>query len=100
MSNGAFVVGASVSDWRTRDLTQADVELAIDGATIVRKVGGHPARDPLLPAIALVNDLRTQGIDAGSMITTGTYTGLNHAKRGQTVEAIFHGIGTVTVHFD
>jgi len=100
MSNGAFVAGASIANWRSLDLTQAEVELVIDGVSIVRSVGGHIARDPLLPAVALVNDLRTAGIDAGCLMTTGTYTGLHFAKPGQTARAVFYGIGVVDVHFD
>ena len=83
MSNGAFVAGDPIANWRSLDLTQAEVELVIDGVSIVRNVGGHIARDPLLPAIALVNDLRQAGIAAGCLMTTGTYTGLHFAKPGQ-----------------
>ena len=100
MANGAFVAGDSIPNWRSLDLSQAEVELMIDGVSVVRSVGGHIARDPLIPAIELVNDLRATGIDAGRLMTTGTYTGLHFAKPGQTARAVFHGIGAVDVHFD
>lgn len=101
MSNGAFIFGEVAPRWRALDLVNLDVELAFDGATVVRRAGGHPTKDPLLPAVALVNDLRTEGgIAAGQIVTTGTYTGLAHAKRGQTVMATFHGVGTVSVTFE
>lgn len=101
MSNGAFVRGADIPAWRSVDLVRLDVELVVDGESVVRRMGGHNAKDPLLPALALVNDLRTLGgVAAGKAVTTGTYTGLHHVKPGQAVEAVFHGVGTVTVRFD
>ena len=100
MSNGAFVHGTPRSRWRDFDLETIDVELAVDGRTVVHRAGGHPTKDPLLPAVALVNDLRAGiGVRAGQIVTTGTYTGLNFAKPGQSVVATFHGFGAVDVHF-
>ena len=67
----------------------------------MRRTGGHPTKDPLLPAVALVNDLRGEaGVAAGQIVTTGTYTGLNHARRGQRVVATFHGVGAVHAMFE
>ena len=101
MSNGAFVFGAAQTRWRDFDLESLDVELLFDGVSIVHRVGGHPTKDPLLPAVALVNDLRGgTGLRAGQIATTGTYTGLNFAKPGQSVVAKFKGFGSVEVHFD
>jgi 2-keto-4-pentenoate hydratase len=101
MSNGAFVYGDALPGWRSVDLAALDVELTLDGQSIVRRVGGHPTKDPLLPAIALVNDLRRDaGLSVGQIVTTGTYTGLNYAKPGQIVKATFHGLGAVQVRFD
>lgn len=101
MSNGAFVRGADIPAWRSMDLVRLDVELVVDGQSVVRQIGGHNAKDPLLPAVALVNDLRRHGgVAAGKVVTTGTYTGLQYAKPGQSATAVFHGVGTVTVRFD
>ncbi len=101
MSNGAFVYGKERADWRDFNLETIDVELLIDGRSIVHHAGGHPTKDPLLPAVALVNDLRVgMGLRAGQIVTTGTYTGLNFAKSGQGVVATFRDFGAVAVHFD
>ena len=44
----------------TFDLATIDVELIVRRRNVVRAAhGGHPTKDPLLPAVALVNDLRT-----------------------------------------
>ena len=100
MSNGAFVAGAPQPRWREFDLAALEATLTIDGEQRVRRTGGHTTRDPLLPCVALVNDLRgTTGIRAGAIVTTGTFTGLNFANAGQTVEASFTGFGSVVVRF-
>jgi 2-keto-4-pentenoate hydratase len=101
MSNGAFVYGEAQQRWRDFDLEALDVELVVDDHSIVHRSGGHPTRDPLLPAVALVNDLRSSsGVLAGQIVTTGTYTGLNFAKPGQIVVATFAGFGSVSVRFE
>jgi 2-keto-4-pentenoate hydratase len=98
-SNGAFVIGTAQEEWRKFDLAKLDARLEIDEGVLVRRVGGHPAGDPLLPAVDLVNDLRhTTGVRAGQVMTTGTYTGLNFVKPGQNVKAIFEGFGSAQVH--
>jgi 2-keto-4-pentenoate hydratase len=99
VSNGAFVEGDAQPLWRKFDLSKLDARLEIDGQVVVQRIGGHPAGDPLLPAVDLVNDLRhTTGVRAGLVMTTGTYTGLNFAKPGQRVAAVFDGFGSAEVH--
>src|SRR5436190_14048307 len=99
VSNGAFVVGDAKSGWREFDLAKLDVRLEIDGEVLVRRIGGHPAGDPLLPAIELVNDLRqNRGVDKGQLMTTGTYTGLNFVSRGTRARAVFELFGIAEVH--
>jgi len=100
VSNGAFVAGNPQPRWREHDLSRISVRLVIDGELIASGVGGHPAGDPLLPAVLLVNALREKGgVGEGAIATTGTYTGLNYAKPGQTVTAAFTGFGAAEVHF-
>jgi 2-keto-4-pentenoate hydratase len=98
VSNGGFVRGPAADDWRKLDLQNIAVTLTIGGTELVRRTGGHPAGDPLLPAVALVNDL-PGGAKAGQIVTTGTYTGIAFAKPGQTVVASFAGVGAVEVTF-
>jgi 2-keto-4-pentenoate hydratase len=98
VTNGGFVRGATVAAWRNLDLTNIAVTLTIGGEEIVKRNGGHAAGDPLLPTVALANDL-PGGIKAGQFVTTGTYTGLTFAKPGQTVVAAFAGFGAVEVSF-
>ncbi len=98
MSNGAYVVGTERPDWRTCDLVNIPVTLAFGDQVIVQRDGGHPAGDPLLPAVDMVNALRaTTGVRAGQLMTTGTYTGLNFATPGRRIRATFDGFGTAEV---
>jgi 2-keto-4-pentenoate hydratase len=98
VSNGGFVRGLAAANWRKLDLTNIAVTLIIGGQEVVKRNGGHIAGDPLLPAVALANDL-PGGIKAGQFVTTGTYTGMTFAKVGQTAVAAFAGFGPVEVSF-
>lgn len=98
MSNGAYVVGDDRPDWRSFDLTTIAVTLSFGDEVIVQRNGGHPAGDPLKPAVALVNALRSgAGVLAGQIMTTGTYTGLNFALQGQHIRAAFERFGVAEV---
>jgi len=100
ISNGGFVQGAPRKDWRQVDLTKIEVTLLVDDAVVVQRAGGHAAGDPLLPAIALANDLRRSGgLPRGIVVTTGTYTGMNFVKPGQSVTAQFAGFDAVELRF-
>ena len=90
MSNGAFIKGLPQPHWRDLDLSELHVVLSINDIPIVERRGGHSSCDPLLPAVAFVNNFRNRdGVFAGQLVTTGTYTGLNFAKPGQLIEVTF-----------
>lgn len=98
MSSGAFVIGIERLRWRGFDLARLPVTLQFGDQVIVQQVGGHAAGDPLLPAVDLVNVLRTgPGVVAGQVMTTGTFTGLNFAAPGQHVRAAFDGFGVAEI---
>jgi 2-keto-4-pentenoate hydratase len=100
VSNGAFVVGSGAHDWRGLDLAALEVTLAAGADTLVKRVGGHPTVDPMRPAVALVNLLRTAGgVKAGQFVTTGTYTGLTRVEAHQRIVGSFAGFGTAQVEF-
>ena len=100
MSNGAFIKGLAQPNWRDLNLSELHVNLCINGTSIVDHHGGHSSRDPLLPAVAFVNNFRKRsGVLAGQVVTTGTYTGLNFAKPGQSIEVSFIGFDSVKVFF-
>jgi len=98
MSNGAFVIGNDQPQWRVHDLVHMPVTLEFGDKVVAQSVGGHVARDPLLPAVELVNALRADsGVRAGQLMTTGTYTGLHFATPGVRVRATFLAFGAAEV---
>jgi 2-keto-4-pentenoate hydratase len=100
VSNGGFVRGSRNTGWRDVDLTELLVTVSFDGEVVARVRGGHPTKDPILPALELVNQLRHEdGIKAGQFMTTGTMAGITYAKPGQAVTAKFENFGTAAVRF-
>jgi 2-keto-4-pentenoate hydratase len=98
VSNGAFVVGDERPGFPLAQLAGLTATLAFDERIVVRQAGGHAAGDPLQPAVDLANALRFgDGLRAGHLVTTGTYTGLNFAQAGQRVRATFDGFGAAEV---
>lgn len=94
VSNGGLVTGTLVEDWRGLDLAQIKVRLAVNGAVVVEKNGGHPDNDPLGVAVALVEMMRDAGgVKAGQYVTCGSYTGLRYFKPGDHCHVAFEGLG-------
>lgn len=102
MSNGAFIAGEARPDWRSTgiDLSTLEATLTVGDDVLVRRVGGHPARDPLLPAVALVNAFRAQaGVLEGQFVTTGTFTGMNRIDTDASVVGRFKDFAEVSFAF-
>jgi 2-keto-4-pentenoate hydratase len=100
ISNGGFVPGALLKDWRGLDLGQIKVKLTVNGETVVEKAGGHPIGDPLGVAVALVDMMRSAaGVKAGQYVTTGSYTGLRYFKPGDRCHVVFEGLGEAELSF-
>ena len=100
ISNGAFVPGETVTEWRGLDLRRVHVELEVNGQTVLSQDGGHPTGDPLGVATALVNMMRTgPGIRRGQYVTCGSFTGVRFLRPGNTCAVRFSGIGEARVAF-
>ena len=100
MSNGGFVIGGLCPTWRSLHLPDLEACLSIDGIDRVRRVGGHPAGDPVKPVVDFMNHLgQWEDVPEGAVITTGSCTGLEFANPGSVVAVTFEGIGSVSCHF-
>jgi 2-keto-4-pentenoate hydratase len=90
-----LVVGDARRGWRAIDFGQQDVELLINGEVRARNCGSHPTVDPscLLPAIVAHCMEHGDGLHAGDVVTTGSWTGMTPAAPGDTVGVRFPGIG-------
>jgi 2-keto-4-pentenoate hydratase len=96
MSNGALVAGKLCAEWRRLDFTSIPIVLKCGDEILCRSNGGHPSKDPFLPALAFVNAMRkASGVQAGRIVTTGSYTGLNFVSPGKTVTVLFEGLEPV-----
>lgn len=101
MSNGALIIGAERRDWREFDFETITVRLTLNNKAVVSSKGGHQNADPLLPAVALANAFRHgKGLDAGLILTTGTFTGLTIAGPRTTVNVGFDDFGEAEIHFE
>jgi 2-keto-4-pentenoate hydratase len=100
ISNGAFVHGPVLADWRGLELGTLKVVLTVNGATVLEQVGGHPTGDPLGVAVTLVNMMRSQnGVRAGQFVTCGSCTGLRYLQPGDVCCVRFDGLGAAEVTF-
>jgi 2-keto-4-pentenoate hydratase len=100
-SNGGFVFDPVGMPWRGNDFSDVPVRLAVDGRVVVEGRGGNPAGDPQWLLVWLVNHCVQcrGGLRAGTIVTTGSYTGMIFVEPGATVEAEFSGLGSASVHF-
>lgn len=100
ITNGAFVLGAPVKDWRNIDFAAMHVSMKAAGRTIVDTVGGHAFVNPFLPIVILANELRSQnGLKAGQFVATGSFSGYFPVEPGELVVAEFEHIGRIEATF-
>lgn len=98
-SNGGLVYGHAVSDWDGIDLAHPPIEVTADGKHFADCTGlraGTPI-ELLLAAAAHANG--RGGIAAGTVITTGTHTGLVFTEPGVKIAADYGRLGRVEVSF-
>jgi 2-keto-4-pentenoate hydratase len=98
IAHAALVCGTEVPDWRARDLGDLTVRQSCDGEVQVEKRGASPAGDPLTSLTRLANHLHQFGLqlEAGQVVTTGSWTGLIWVTGGR-VAGGFEGFGEVVV---
>ena len=99
IAHDGLVIGAEVPDWRARDLNDLKVRQSCGGTVQVERRGSSPPGDPLLSLTRLANHLPAFGLhlQAGQVVTTGSWTGLLFVEGGQRVIGGFDGIGEVVV---
>lgn len=100
--HGGFVHGPAVANWQQIDFTKESVSLAVDGKVLVESTASNSAGTDLLRLVMhLVNEgsARTGGLQKGSWVTTGSWTGNTFASAGSTVNVRFSTVGSVSVRF-
>ena len=101
LSHGGLVIGPAIPDWRQIDLATERVWLLIDGAEI-RARTANPAGDMLRLLVWLANTGAhwAGGLQAGQVVTTGSWTGKDFAPAGAEVRAVFEHCGEAVVRFE
>jgi 2-keto-4-pentenoate hydratase len=97
--NAGLVTGPETADWSHLDLAKLHMTFIVNGEVQIDRTGGHPTDDPIAGAVALVNMMR-DGVKAGQIVTTGSWTGLPFLKSGDRCVVRFEGLGEAEVVFD
>lgn len=98
-SNGGLVYGAAVPDWERLDLGRTTIMVTEDGEPFADSSAGA-ARDPVAALVDFANLMNRQGgARAGTLVTTGSWTGMVFTKRGAEIVADFGSLGRVEVAF-
>lgn len=97
--NAGLVVGPETADWSHLDLAKLRVTFIVNGEVRIAREGGHPTNDPIAGAVALAN-MMPDGIEAGQIVTTGSWTGLPFLQPGDHCIVRFEGLGEAEVRFD
>jgi len=98
-SNGGLVYGPAARDWGGIDLVHPPIEVTADGKHFADCTGlqaGTPI-ELLVAAVALANS--RGGIAPGTVVTTGSHTGLVFAEPGARIVGDFGRFGRVEVAF-
>ncbi len=99
--NGALVLGAAFEDWRSLDLAEHRVTLAVNGKPSGEGNGAQALGHPLNALRWLVNSLNERGIglEAGEIVSTGVVTPFVRLERGDGAVADYGPLGRVEVSF-
>lgn len=100
--HGGFVHGPAVPNWQSIDFALESVTLAVDGKLLVERTASNSAGTDLIRLVHyLANEgaARTGGLQRGSWITTGSWTGNTFASAGSVVNVRFSTAGPVSLRF-
>lgn len=99
VAHDGLVCGAPIADWRRHDLNDLTVRQTAGGQPHVTRRGANPAGDPLTSLTRLANHLHGFGLklEAGQVVTTGSWTGLLFVAGGQRITGGFEGLGEVVL---
>jgi len=98
-ANGGLVYGAAVPDWQKLNLGQTRITVTEDGEPFADSAAGA-ARDPIAALVDFANLMNGRcGAQAGTFVTTGSWTGMVFTKRGARIVADFGPLGRVEISF-
>jgi 2-keto-4-pentenoate hydratase len=99
LMNEALVLSAPAADWKALELKTLPLRIIVNGDVVHQALGGHALVDPLIPLVWMANHLSRRGIglQAGDVVTTGSYSGCGWVAPGSKVVVEFAELGTAAV---
>jgi 2-keto-4-pentenoate hydratase len=99
ISNGALVYGPVAANWDGIDLAHPPIEVTADGKPFAECTGLRAGTPIELLLAAVTHACGRGGVAAGTVITTGTHTGMVFTEPGAKIVADFGRLGRVEVSF-
>ncbi|MDW3688645.1 fumarylacetoacetate hydrolase family protein [Cupriavidus sp. CV2] len=98
-AHGALVLG-EWRDYEARDWAAQRCRVQI-GMESIERCGTHALGDPAYGLVAWLRHATRAGrsVEAGTVVTTGTWVGILNASAGDLVTAEFEGIGRASIQF-
>lgn len=97
---GAYITAQGRKDWQNFDFAAMRMVMRAGSRVIVETIGGHAFVDPFLPCVVLVNEMRhRQGLKAGELLVTGSFSGFFEVQPDEPVTAEFEGFGIAQATF-
>lgn len=101
--HGALVVGAPIMAWTPEMFVTLAVTLTVDGALRRQAVGSNPGGPDLMRQMVWLANSEVAkafgGLQAGTVVTTGSWTGIEIVPPGGEAVAQFDGFAPVAVRF-
>jgi 2-keto-4-pentenoate hydratase len=93
--NLGFLMGPEVKDWRAVDAHKQVARAWVDNKAAVEMTAGHTQKDLAALLVWLVGHVVTKrgGLPAGSVVATGSWTGVYWVDHAANVAAEFPGVG-------
>ena len=99
-TTGAYITAPGRADWQDFDFAAMRMVMRTPDGVIVESVGGHAFVDPFLPCVVLANEMRHRdGLRAGELLVTGSFSGFFEVEADQPVTAEFVGFGSAEATF-
>jgi 2-keto-4-pentenoate hydratase len=98
---GYFITGPSIADWRSLDLPTQPARLLCGGREVSAGSGANVLGDPRKALTWMVGEVLSRGwpLRAGDIVLTGASAAPIAVHAGDSVEAVFDGLGSVEVEF-
>lgn len=97
-NNAGALLGSSIADWRTRDLSSIAVTTEVDGREAGRATTTTMLNGPYGAVQFILDHLKWRGIapQDGWWISSGAVTGVHVARVGDRATASFAGVGSIS----